>query len=277
MWDVKQNCYSYKKQLSDGKKVDFGRQKSELSAILEQDEENGILTQYMVLGHLASQTELSHHNMDSKKVARTAKKSRGRQKSRADGKKVGPQMLASQTNCHTNIWTAKKLHGQQKSCADGKKCCADGKKVGPNAGGDLKCWQVKQIVTPIYGQKKSCTDSKKVVRTAKKVARTAKKLRGRQKSGTKRWRGPQMLASQTESSHQYTDSKKVARTAKKLRGQQKKLCGRQKSCAYGRQKSWTKRWRGPQMLASQTELSHQYTDSKKVARTAKKLRGRQKS
>ena len=216
--------------------MDFGRQKSELSAILEQDEENGILTQYMVLGHLASQTELSHHNMDSKKVARTAKKSRGRQKSRAAGKKVGP-----------------------------------------NAGGDLKCWQVKQIVTPIYGQKKSCTDSKKVARTAKKVARTAKKLRGRQKSGTKRWRGPQMLASQKESSHQYTDSKKVVRTAKKLRGQQKKLCGRQKSCAYGRQKSWTKRWRGPQMLASQTELSHQYTDSKKVARTAKKLRGRQKS
>jgi hypothetical protein len=69
---------------------DFGRQKSELLAILEQYEENGILTQYMVLGHLASQTELSHHYMDSKKVARTAKKLRGRQKSGADSKKVGP-------------------------------------------------------------------------------------------------------------------------------------------------------------------------------------------
>jgi ribosomal protein L33 len=145
---------------------------------------------------LVSQTELSHQYMDSKKVARTAKKLRGRQKSYADGKKVacadskkiGPN-AGGDLKCQTELShhymdskkvarTAKKLRGRQKSCADGKKvACADSKKIGSNAGGDLKCQ----------------TELSHHYMDSKKVARTAKKLCGQQKSWTKRWRGPQMF------------------------------------------------------------------------------------
>jgi GTP-binding protein EngB required for normal cell division len=175
--------------------------------------------------------------MDSKKVARTAKKLCGRQKMLRGRQKSGtkrwrgPQMLASQTNCHTNIWTEKKLHGQQKSCADGKKSCVDGKKVARAAkkwdqtlAGTSNVGKSNRIVTPIYGQQKSCTDSKKVARTAKKVVWTAKKLRVRTAkkldqtlAGTANvGKSNRIVTPIYGQQKSCTDSKKVARTAKKL-------------------------------------------------------------